>query len=885
VSIIHVLDRQTDAILGTLSLKNADYWSDTRKDSLNNENTFDFIANATQAKSSLLEKRNRLLIQDEDGYFQEYIIVYAEQYKRNEKDVRSNASFTDLAKAKVIEPQVLTGATSTTATTLALEGTEWTPGTIIFAGTQTINIENYTNPLALLKTIATTFDMEIRFRVEIDGNQIAGRYVDMVRKVAGFEGKEIRFGKDLVGVKRKEDSNQILTALLGIGPEKEDGTRLTVLVKSDEAFQRWGRNGKHLIEPYEPESSDEEMTLERLQTLTENELEKRIDAIVSYECQAISLEHIFGREHEQIRVGQTIRIKDDGYQPPLYVEGRIQEVEVEQSTHRINSFMIGNFIEYKKEELEKQVALLKQLITQKASKKYADAKAAAAIQSAATYTQDYSEKKKVLSANAPSDVSVIWIKPEPATNVNIAHAHDGNDWVPLTTTNASDIIEGEMLFDRLRGGKLVLGGTNNTNGVLEVYNSAGEKVIDIDADNGGFDDLYVGSFRSPSVPNYNKDTINYYVDPAGDDENDGLSWSSPKKTIQSCIDLIPKFNDGGVYITLKAPPSGRQDYWGSIMIEGFVGGGTIQIQGQNWNNYINGRVFVRGCTNNIYFYNLTINLTDSSTAGLTVYTSTYVYCEKLWVYGQGTAMAFFALNGSNLQLTMCEAYDCSYAVQASYLANIYVDRCKGYGTARGLVAQWGAWIYVYSTYPTGATSATYNDSAGGISLNGAVANAGAKGTTPVQQYSKQWSTTTGHNWGTLYGWENNLMRQGNYGYGERTGYFEFGTNISSILAGKTIKSMRVWVQRKSQGGASAKTPIYIRYHNYTTKPGGQPVMSSAYARIDLAWGEGGWVTVPVAFLNAFSNGSAKGIGLWANSANSQYYSNMVMDCWVEATYQ
>ncbi|MFZ7945656.1 phage tail spike protein [Neobacillus sp. 19] len=462
MAIIHVLDKKTDEILGTLSLSKKEIVGQPiRTDSLNGENKFDFIANASVEKSSLLVKRNRIIIQDEDGYFREYIINYARQTKRNERDVRSDASFSDLSKAKVIEPQTLTGTTSILAVDLALDGTEWTPGYIEFTDTQTITINEYTNPLALLQLIASTFRLEISHRVEISGNRIVGRFVDMRKQMAGFEGKEIKFGKDLVGVTRNEDSGQIVTALLGIGPEKEDGTRLTVLVIDDDAFQRWNRNGQHLIVPFVPSTSSTDMTLEQLRKLTQDELKKRVDAAVSYECAAVSLEHIFGREHEKIRLGQTVRIKDDGYQPPLYVEGRIQDVELNQATGQIKSFTIGNFIEYNKTDLEKQIAQLKALVAQKVI---------IATSAAQKYTEDYSEKKKVMSATPPEDTKVIWVKPNPETNVNIAHAHDGTDWVPLTTTSASDIVDGEMLFDRLRGGMLIAGGDKD--GVIEVRDAS-----------------------------------------------------------------------------------------------------------------------------------------------------------------------------------------------------------------------------------------------------------------------------------------------------------------------------------------------------------------------------------------------------------------------------
>ncbi len=358
--LVHILDKQNDQIIGSLDNKKGDYYQANRVSSIDNKNTFDFTALKQFEK---LEKRNRLLLQDRDGFFQEYIITYAEQYKRSEKLIKSNASFTDLRKAKVISPVRWEGQTAITATETVLNGTEWQVGDIEFVGARTIIITDYTDPYSVLLLIASTFELEIRFRTEVKGNKIIGRYVDMATERAGFEGKEITFGKDLIGLKRIEDSSKIVTALLGVGPEREDGTRLTVQIEDDEALQRWGRNGQHLIEVYEPETSDTEMTIERLTTLTENELEKRIDAIVSYECDAASLEHIFGHSHEQIREGRTIRIKDTAYSPPLYLQARIKEVEDDPSSNQTLSFKIGNFIEFKKEDLEKQIKLLKREMT------------------------------------------------------------------------------------------------------------------------------------------------------------------------------------------------------------------------------------------------------------------------------------------------------------------------------------------------------------------------------------------------------------------------------------------------------------------------------------------------------------------------------------------
>src|SRR4051812_12921097 len=99
MALIHILERQSDEIIATLNSEKSEYKNATRKDTLDNQNTFVFYANAKIDKASLLEKRNRVVIQDEDGFFREYIILFAEQTKRAEKIVTANGSHTDLGKA------------------------------------------------------------------------------------------------------------------------------------------------------------------------------------------------------------------------------------------------------------------------------------------------------------------------------------------------------------------------------------------------------------------------------------------------------------------------------------------------------------------------------------------------------------------------------------------------------------------------------------------------------------------------------------------------------------------------------------------------------------------------------------------------------------------
>ena len=92
------------------------------------------------------------------------------------------------------------------------------------------------------------------------------------------------------------------------------------LVDSD-AFQRWNERGQHKFGFYTPETEDD-ITPKRLITLMKTELAKRINSSISYDVQAQSIGRVFGLAHELINEGDTIRIKDTGFTPELYLEAR-----------------------------------------------------------------------------------------------------------------------------------------------------------------------------------------------------------------------------------------------------------------------------------------------------------------------------------------------------------------------------------------------------------------------------------------------------------------------------------------------------------------------------------------------------------------------------------
>src|SRR5699024_4821348 len=148
----------------------------------------------------------------------------------------------------------------------------------------------------------------------------------------------------------------IVTALLGLGTERDDGTRLEVLEEDEEALQRWGRideNGKlkHLVEVYEIQSERTEMTETQARQYTRTALNKRIDTQVTYETTIVDLEEVAGHENKKIRFGDTIRIKDEKFNPPLYLEARVFEMTRSIKRKDKKDIKLADFIENTEEDV------------------------------------------------------------------------------------------------------------------------------------------------------------------------------------------------------------------------------------------------------------------------------------------------------------------------------------------------------------------------------------------------------------------------------------------------------------------------------------------------------------------------------------------------------
>ena len=310
--------------------------------------TFDFTIENTRAEK--LRERNRIIAQDNNGTFREFVIIHITDNFDGTTEIECNASYLeDLKTAKPIKPGKFEAHTTTQALLKTLADTGWeVSDDTEYGGNRTTSWTSHTNPFDLIYMLCTTYSMVPEFYIELSAHSVEHRYVSITKPKNLFKGKEITKGKDLTGMTRTIDLSEVKTALLAVGPEKEDGSRIETVVVDDEAQEIFGLPNRYIWDVYEPETEDENMTLKRLTTLAKTELNKRNQAAISYEVSSIDIHKYY--EDINVHLRDIVRVKDRDFRPPLYIEAEVIGIKYNWLADE-SEFTFGNIIEYEETKL------------------------------------------------------------------------------------------------------------------------------------------------------------------------------------------------------------------------------------------------------------------------------------------------------------------------------------------------------------------------------------------------------------------------------------------------------------------------------------------------------------------------------------------------------
>ena len=336
--IIDYISRDDGALLNAVMSTNAEEKSET----------FDFTMLNDRAEH--LRERNRIIAQDNNGVYREFIISHVVDNFDGTTDVESNASYLeDIDKSRPIKPGKYSSYSTSQALNETLRNTGWEMSDDTeHGGMKTTSWTSYSTPYEVINMLCTTYGMVAEYYIELGSHTVEHRYVTLKKPVSLFKGKEITKGKDLTGMTRTVDMSEVRTALYAIGPENDTGQRLEKIVTDDDAQAQFGLPGRYLWSVYEPESDDSNMTDERLTTLAKTELNKRNKSAISYEITSTDIHKHY--PEMVVSLHDTVRIKDRDFRPPLYIEAEVIGVDYNLLTDESN-YKFGNVVEYEENNL------------------------------------------------------------------------------------------------------------------------------------------------------------------------------------------------------------------------------------------------------------------------------------------------------------------------------------------------------------------------------------------------------------------------------------------------------------------------------------------------------------------------------------------------------
>lgn len=151
------------------------------------------------------------------GVFKAYEVTMNDNYVIKGLDRAES----DLRTVRIIKDKRLQSVTADQALNVALEGTGYQLGEK--EGLTKVNKTNfyYISPREALVKIIEAFNCEFRVRYEFVENKIINRYIDLYHRQGSYSGVQFEYGNNALEVTMEEDSDNVVTALIGRGKGEE----------------------------------------------------------------------------------------------------------------------------------------------------------------------------------------------------------------------------------------------------------------------------------------------------------------------------------------------------------------------------------------------------------------------------------------------------------------------------------------------------------------------------------------------------------------------------------------------------------------------------------------------------------------------------------------
>lgn len=370
---LHVFD-PFDRLLAIVT----DYMEAPFEEIINGSKSLEVVIPAEQENAQFFREENQIAFRDLDGRFRLFKIreLVDDDGERMERRAVCVPSMNELEDEPIedIRPY---NTSAKDALSKALANTHWQVGDVAELGTNS-TIFYYESVLDAVWKIIDTWGGELVDRVEIEGNRIIGRYIDVVHRLGADTGKLFEIDKDIINIQRTVRSYPV-TAMYGRGSGLEsldeddeyagaytkkvtfanaiwskavgnptDKPRGQEWVGDEEARQKYGIPNpvtgyrRHRFGFFEDSEEDNPT---RLLQSTWDALQEANVPEVTFDMDIITFEGIAGYEHERVRLGDTGTAINRRIQPEIVTEARVVRMKYDVGDPSTGELTLGNYID------------------------------------------------------------------------------------------------------------------------------------------------------------------------------------------------------------------------------------------------------------------------------------------------------------------------------------------------------------------------------------------------------------------------------------------------------------------------------------------------------------------------------------------------------------
>ena len=320
--------------------------------------TYEFTTFNNPRTNVTLEVGNYILFKYDDKYKLFQITETTDEHSEGKKLLTVYAEMAGMELLNdYCEPFTIEG-NFITFMNKVLQDTDWVVGKYsasLLDNIQMVEVKENENAYSLIQSNLATFGgVELEFRTEFIGNQLAGLYIDCYAN--GERGnktyRRFEYGEDVKGITRTRNTNDLATAVIGEG--KNDATFKEIEWKKSagdpcdkplqqnfvvdiEANDIWNNGGKYIKTVYKSDSDDPATILqeswEHLQEIKQPKFDYDVDLAMVVE------------DYQDLRVGDTNYVLDFDYSPAILLEARVGKLEISFANPIDNKCTLTNYKE------------------------------------------------------------------------------------------------------------------------------------------------------------------------------------------------------------------------------------------------------------------------------------------------------------------------------------------------------------------------------------------------------------------------------------------------------------------------------------------------------------------------------------------------------------